>query len=158
MGWGAVGSGLAALVYMGREVSRAYHNPAVTLAVLLWGRISEAAAVAYAVVQLLGGVLGAVVVAVLGGDMVRVAPRPGAPVAAVILVEFLFTFVLCLVILNVAVSRRTAGHGYYGVAIGAVILAGAAAGGEISGGAFNPAVGSGPALAGRAGFDPGVLA
>ena len=58
--WGpvAIASGLAALVYMGREVSGAHYNPAVTLAVLLRRRISAAAAGAYAVVQLLGGVLG----------------------------------------------------------------------------------------------------
>lgn len=77
--------------------------------------------------------------AVLGSEMVRIAPRPGAPVGGVLVFGLRFTFVL--VILNVALSHRTAGNGYYGVEIGAVILAGAAAGGEISGGAFNPAVG-----------------
>ncbi len=161
--WGpvAIASGLAALVYMGREVSGAHYNPAVTLAVLLRRRISAAAAGAYAVVQLLGGVLGIGAAAVIAGETVRIAPQPGASVAAVLLVEFLFTFVLCLVILNVALSRRTAGNGYYGLAIGAVILAGAAAGGEISGGAFNPAVGLGPVVVGLvgggSGFDPAVF-
>ena len=51
-----------------------------------------------------------------------------------------FTFALVFVILNVATSKRTAGNSYFGLAIGFTVLAGAFAVGDISGGAFNPAV------------------
>ena len=54
---------------------------------------------------------------------------------------------MMLVILNVAASRKTAGNNYYGLAIGFVVLALAYGGREISGAAFNPAVGVGPLIA-----------
>jgi aquaporin Z len=54
--------------------------------------------------------------------------------------EFLFTFALCFVVLNVATTKQTAGNSYFGWAIGFTVLAGAYAVGVISGGAFNPAV------------------
>ena len=60
------------------------------------------------------------------------------------IIEILFTFALVLVVLNVATSSGTAGNSYYGLAIGFTVVVGAFAGGPISGGAFNPAVGIGP--------------
>ena len=54
--------------------------------------------------------------------------------------EFLYTFALVFVILNVATSEATEGNGYYGAAISFVVLAGALTVGGISGGSFNPAV------------------
>jgi aquaporin Z len=65
---------------------------------------------------------------------------------AALLVEVLFTFALALVVLNVATDPKTEGNSYYGLAIGFTVFVGAAAGGGISGGAFNPAVGLGPAI------------
>jgi aquaporin Z len=44
------------------------------------------------------------------------------------------------VILNVAIAKGTAGNGFYGIAIGAIVAAGAYAVGPISFAAFNPAV------------------
>ena len=58
--------------------------------------------------------------------------------------EVLFTFALALVVLNVATARQTEGNSYFGLAIGFTVTAGAFAGGPVSGGAFNPAVGVGP--------------
>ena len=76
------------------------------------------------------------------------APMPGDGHSAMhaLLVEFLFTFALCYVVLNSAVSKKTQGNSYYGLAIGFTVLVGAFAGGGISGGAFNPAVGIGPTI------------
>ena len=76
------------------------------------------------------------------------APAPGADVGlvAVLLSEALFTFALALVILNVATDDATAGNSFYGLAIGFTVMAGAFSVGGISGGAFNPAVGTGPIL------------
>ncbi|MCA9252462.1 MAG: aquaporin, partial [Phycisphaerales bacterium] len=42
--------------------------------------------------------------------------------------------------------KKTEGNSYYGLAIGFTVTAGAATVGGISGGAFNPAVGTGPLL------------
>jgi aquaporin Z len=54
--------------------------------------------------------------------------------------EFLYTFALCYVVLNVATAKGTSGNSFYGLAIGFTVLVGAFAVGHISGGAFNPAV------------------
>ena len=43
-------------------------------------------------------------------------------------------------ILNVAIAKGTAGNGFYGIAIGATVAAGAYAVGPLSLAAFNPAV------------------
>jgi aquaporin Z len=56
----------------------------------------------------------------------------------------LFTFALALVVLNTATHPKVANNSFYGLAIGFTVMAGAASGGPISGGAFNPAVGTGP--------------
>jgi len=63
-----------------------------------------------------------------------------------LLVEFLYTFALALVVLSSAASAKTHGNSFYGIAIGFTVVVAAFAGGPISGGAFNPAVGFGPVL------------
>jgi aquaporin Z len=60
----------------------------------------------------------------------------------------LFTFALCWVVLNVATSRQQSGNGFFGLAIGFTVTAGAFAVGGISGGSFNPAVTLGGATGG----------
>ena len=61
-------------------------------------------------------------------------------VVPALIVEFLYTFALCYVVLNVATAKGTAGNSFYGLAIGFTVLAGAYAVGPISSAAFNPAV------------------
>jgi aquaporin Z len=57
-----------------------------------------------------------------------------------LLAEFLFTFALVYVVLNTATAEGTSGNSFYGLAIGMTVMVGAFAVGDISGGAFNPAV------------------
>src|ERR1700726_717529 len=71
-----------------------------------------------------------------------VTPLQPATVPA-LLAEFLFTFALVYVVLNVATARDTSGNSFYGLAIGFTVLVGAFSVGNISGGAFNPAVAAG---------------
>jgi aquaporin Z len=75
-------------------------------------------------------------------------PQPGTGVSMTlaIIVEILFTFLLAFVVLHVAATNKTKGNQYFGIAIGFALMVGAFAGGPISGGAFNPAVGLGPLL------------
>ena len=65
-----------------------------------------------------------------------------------LLAEFLFTFALVYVVLNVATAKDTSGNSFYGVAIGFTVLVGAFSVGNISGGAFNPAVAAGISVMG----------
>ncbi|HKP75560.1 MAG TPA: aquaporin [Longimicrobiaceae bacterium] len=142
----AIGSALMVMVYMGGAISGAHYNPAVTTAMLIRGKVTGAEAAGYVVAQLIGALLAALGVYFLTGQTFVPAPAPGASVAQVLAVEALFTFALALVVLNVATARETEGNSYFGLAIGFTVMAGAFAGGPISGGAFNPAVGLGPAV------------
>jgi aquaporin Z len=142
----AIGSALMVMVYMGGHVSGGHYNPAVTLAVLLRGKMPKSDAVPYWVAQVLGSVAAAAVVQVVTGHTFAPSPAPGAGMLAPLLIEVIFTFALALVVLNVACHKATAGNSYFGLAIGFTVTVGAFAGGAISGGAFNPAVGTGPIL------------
>ena len=140
----AIGCILVVMVYMGGHISGAHYNPAVSLAVLVRGKSNLQEFVSYCTTQIAAAfVASAVVFFVTGKTFV---PTPSTESLPALIIEVLFTFALALVILNVATSKATAGNSYYGLAIGFTVLAAAFAGGPISGGAFNPAVGLGPAL------------
>lgn len=142
----AIGSALMVMVYMGGAISGAHYNPAVTTAMLLRRKVTAAEAAGYVGAQLLGAVLAALASLAITGDTFVPTPAMGASVTEILLVEVLFTFALALVVLNVATARETEGNSYFGLAIGFTVMVGAFAGGPVSGGAFNPAVGVGPAL------------
>ena len=142
----AIGSALMVMVYMGGHVSGAHYNPAVTLAVFMRGKLPAKEVVPYWLAQLAGALLAAGAVYAILGKTFMPAPSPGVGAGRALAVEFLFTFALALVVLNAATADATRGNSFYGLAIGFTVLAGAIAGGGISGGAFNPAVGVGPAL------------
>ena len=142
----AIGSVLMVLVYAGGHISGAHYNPAVTLAVMLRGKATSVELAGYWAAQLLGAVLAALVVGVFkDGAAPALAPIDQGMVA---LAEFLFTFALAFVVLNVATTRGTEGNSYYGLAIGFTVLAGAYAVGPVSGAAFNPAVALGVTVLG----------
>jgi len=142
----AIGTTLMVMVYMGGHVSGAHYNPAVTLAVTMRGRCETSEAPIYMASQILGALAAGFVVYLAADVAFAPAPAAEANMAGVLLVEFLFTFALCLVVLNTATAKATEGNSFYGLAIGFTVLAAAFAGGPISGGAFNPAVGVGPIL------------
>ena len=144
----AIGAALMVMVYMGGHISGAHYNPAVTLAVWMRGALPKADVLPYMAAQLLGAVLAAIAVLVISGETFAPAPGGGANAFQALLGEALVTFALALVVLNVATAEATKGNSYYGLAIGFTVLAGAFAVGPFSGGAFNPAVGIGPALVG----------
>ena len=130
---------LMVMVYAGGHISGAHYNPAVTLAVLIRGRITATEAIGYMIVQVIGAVAAAFLVTYFMAEkMQEVVPQANNLKA--ILAEFLGTFALAFVVLNVATSKETAGNSYYGLAIGFTVMAMAYAFGSISGGAFNPAV------------------
>jgi aquaporin Z len=145
----AIGAVLMVMVYAGGHVSGAHYNPAVTLAVLLRGRIAAAPAVGYWVAQILAGILAGLIAKYLvnPGHVAALSPS-GRGVGVALTAEALFTFALAYVVLNVATSRDHPNNHFYGLAIGFTVAAGAFAVGGISGGAFNPAVAVGAATMG----------
>ena len=135
----AIGSALMVMVFAGGHISGAHYNPAVTVGVFLRGIVQVADVVPYMIAQLVGDTVAALLV-------IKVF-RAGAPVTAItphvgpaLLAEFLFTFALVYVVLNAATAEGTSGNSFYGLAIGMTVMTGAFAVGDISGGAFNPAV------------------
>lgn len=142
----AIGSILMVMIYAGGHLSGAHYNPAVTLAVWLRNRLAMEDVLPYMAAQIIGAALASFVVLFLKGHPFVMPMHP--VVGPALLAEFLFTFALAYVVLNVATSRATAGNSFYGLAIGFTVLAGAFAVGSISGGAFNPAVAIGVAFLG----------
>ncbi|KRO67916.1 MAG: hypothetical protein ABR81_04375 [Cryomorphaceae bacterium BACL11 MAG-121128-bin16] len=142
----AIGVMLMAIIYMGGHISGAHYNPAVSIAMIYRGLLTTKEAIKYILSQLAGAFLAALTVNWFIGDVMQVAPSNTASVMQILAVEAIFTFALMLVILNVATHPKTAGNSYYGLAIGFTIMAAAFAGGGISGGVYNPAVGTGPIL------------
>ena len=136
----AIGTVLMVMVYAGGHLSGAHYNPAVTLAVLIRGRISVRDAGGYVLAQFAGGLLGALVARSVVGAGVPGSPAPVGGVVATFAAEALFTFALAYVVLNVATSDDHPDNSFYGLAIGFTVAAGALTVGGISGGAFNPAV------------------
>ncbi len=142
----AIGSALMVMVYMGGHVSGAHYNPAVSLAVLLRGRIRPAEFLGYSGSQIAGAAAAALVAYAVVGRTVAPAPADGVSLTGALVVELLFTFALALVVLNSAASAKTQGNSFYGLAIGFTIVVAAFAGGPLSGGAFNPALAIGMIL------------
>src|SRR5262249_32164656 len=142
----AIGCSLMIMVYMGGHVSGGHYNPAVTLAVFLRGKLPAVQIIPYWIAQIAGAFAAAAIANLLLNKTCPVAPGPGVTHVNAIINEFLFTFALCLVVLNVATAKGTAGNSFYGLAIGFTVVVGAFAGGGISGGAYNPAVAIGPNL------------
>jgi aquaporin Z len=141
-----IGSVLMVLVYMGGHVSGGHYNPAVTLAIYLRGKLPARDVVPYAAAQLLGAAVGAYLSYIFLDRTFAPAPGLVATPFTALLVEILYTFLLALTVLNVATSKHTQGNSFYGLAIGFVIVIAAFAGGPISGGVFNPAIGTGAIL------------
>src|SRR3984893_18532612 len=147
-----IGAVLMVMIYAGGQLSGGHYNPAVTMAVLVRRRIRLRDAVGYWVVQLGAGLPAAVVVRAVVDPtrMANVAAMTltGRTLLVAFVVELLFTFALCYVVLNVATSKHHPDNSFYGLAIGFTVVAGAFAVGAISGGAFNPAVSLGAAVMG----------
>ncbi len=146
----AIGAVMMVLVYAGGHISGGHYNPAITLGVLLRGKLPVSDAVPYWVSQL--------VAAFIAAWLARFAANPSAVsaltisgahgIVAALLAEFVFTFALVYVVLNVATSKDQPNNQFFGLAIGFTVAAGVAAVGRISGGAFNPAVAFGATLMG----------
>ncbi len=142
----AIGSVLMVMVFAGGHVSGAHYNPAVTLAVFLRGKCPAVDVVPYMAAQVLGAVAAATVVLFMKGKPPAEVANPD--ILRALVAEFLYTFALCYVVLNVATAKGTAGNSFYGLAIGFTVLAGAYSVGSISGGVFNPAVAVGITIMG----------
>jgi glycerol uptake facilitator protein len=145
---------LAVLIYTLGGTSGGHFNPAVTAGLLAVRKISSGDALVYWLVQLAGGVAGALVTRLLLLDEGRAAnfgatsvseqflggkPLPG------LIVEMIGTFVLMWAIMGTAVNPRGE-RAWAGLVIGIALGLGVMTLGPLTGAGFNPARWFGPAI------------
>ncbi len=136
----AIGAVLMVMIFAGGHISGGHYNPAVTMAVFQRGGLGWREMINYWVSQLAGAGLAAL----LSRAVFHVTATPlEVDLTQALTAEFLFTFALGFVVVNVATAKGTHGNSFYGLAIGFTVVVGAYAVGKISGGVFNPAVGAG---------------
>src|SRR3954462_14116164 len=139
----AIGSVLMVMIFAGGHISGGHFNPAVTFAAFIRGRCDKRDVLPYWVAQFAAAVAAGGLVNYILAGRVDAAVLGVHPTIQSFIVEFIFTFALAWVVLNVATTKATMGNSFYGLAIGFTVLVGAITVGGISGGAFNPAVGLG---------------
>ncbi len=144
-----VGAVLIAVIYAGGHISSAHYNPAITFVFFMENKCPPKDVVGYCFAQLIAVILAVLIGTYLSESMeaVNVTQKVLLPIPALI-AEFLGTFALSFVIMNVAMAKTLEGNGFYGAAIGLIVVGCAYLFGSISGGAFNPAVAIGMAMMG----------
>ena len=144
---------LAIMVSVVGHISGGHVNPAVTIALWTAGKVPTPRAAIYVVAQLLGAVIGALLlVYVVGGDAFEAAGGgapalgPGVSVGRGIVIEAILTFFLVFAVFGTAVDERGPWNKTSGFTIGLVIAFDIIAFGPLTGAAMNPARWFGPAL------------
>jgi len=142
----SIGASLMCMIYALGDVSGAHFNPAVTLAISIYGAGKDVAL--YMLVQIAGAIVAALTyVYIHFGESFPLGPGVGHTWTQVSIAEVVFTFVLCLIVLCTAVCKETTNPTMNGLAIGSCVTVGGFAIGSISGGSLNPAVSVGIAAA-----------
>ena len=141
----SIASVLMVSIYALASVSGANFNPAVTLTLYLTKTETNLRKVlAYIATQIVAGICAGFTYAAVFGDAIPLKPGQSDAhgqfgVGGVAVIEILYTFVLCFVVLRGAVITAKDNESF-GMAIGFSVVAGGYAVGWISGGCFNPAV------------------
>lgn len=146
----SIGAMLMVMVYAGGPISGGCYNPVVAGAVAvrnvgtkLDAAIKPAKLGLYVLAEIVGACCaGAVAACVLVGNEKIGHPAVGREFSdgEAMLGEIIGTMLLVFTVLSVATVASTKDNSYFGLAIGFALMAGAAAVGGASGGAFNPAV------------------
>jgi aquaporin Z len=140
----AIGLTLMAMIYSLGHISGAQFNPAVSVAIYLRGKINAKDMLFYIIAQVLGAIVAAFTVQLLVSGKPPVAPFSAPPqyfaVGQAILAEVIGTFIMVLVILNVATAKALEGNSFYGLAIAVVVAGMIYTLGSVSGSVFNLAV------------------
>ena len=135
-----------AMIYALGGISGAHLNPAVSLAFALAGRFDWKNVLPYIASQIVGALLASFVLRLLfPANELLGATLPAGTATQSFVLEFLLTFFLMLVIINVATGSKEQGM-FAGLAIGGTVLLEAMFAGPICGASMNPARSLGPAV------------
>ncbi len=140
------GAIVLAMIYTFGDVSGAHLNPAVTLGFLAAGRFAARQVAPYILAQLIGAFIASGTLKFLFPDNVHLgATLPAGPPMQSFILEVILTFLLMLVILQVAHGSKEVGT-LAGIAIGSTVLLEAMFAGPICGASMNPARSLAPAV------------
>lgn len=153
----AFGLSVVAMAYTIGGISGCHINPAITLGVLLSGRMSGKDAGMYMVFQVIGGLLGAAILYALtqaagltgtGANDLQAVNDAGVTVTVFggLLAEIVFTGVFVLVVLGATSKTNGATNNFAGLAIGLSLVLVHLACIRYTGTSVNPARSIGPAL------------
>ncbi len=135
-----------AMIYALGNISGAHFNPAVSIAFTLIKKFPIREVLPYIISQLTGALLASLVLKFLFPDNLSLGTTiPAGSDLQSFVLEFILTFLLMLVIINVAHGSKEQGL-FAGMAIGSVVLLEAMFAGPICGASMNPARSFGPAI------------
>lgn len=147
----AFGLSLVALVYTIGRVSGCHINPAVSLGMLISGRMNVVECIEYIVVQILGGIVGAEILGMVFGSYTNLGANGFEKLSALpnittmwvaIIIEIILTFIFVLVVLSTTDKENN----HAGFAIGLTLALVHIMGIPFTGTSVNPARSIGPAL------------
>jgi aquaporin NIP len=135
-----------AMIYALGNISGAHLNPAVSIAFTIAKRFPLKELLPYIISQGIGAILASIILKYLfPANQFLGATIPQGSVSQSFILEFLLTFFLMLVIINVATGSKEQGM-FAGLAIGSTVLLEAMFAGPISGASMNPARSLAPAI------------
>lgn len=155
----AFGLSVVAMAYAIGHISGCHINPAISIGMVLAGRMKAGEAVVYIIAQILGAIAGAAILYAiasgkagydlatngLGQDGYGVSSPQGYSMMAGFIAETVFTFIFLLVIFG-STSTKNIHGGFAGLAIGLSLVLIHIVGIPVTGVSVNPARSIGPAL------------
>ena len=156
----AFGLSVLAMVYAIGHISGCHINPAISVAMVVAGRMKAKEAAVYVVAQIIGAIIGAgVLYLIVTNQIAGFEMKPYAlgsngwgvgylgefNTLAAFVAEFIFTFIFLLVILG-STSTKNINGGFAGLAIGLSLTSIHIVGIKITGVSVNPARSIGPAI------------
>ncbi|WP_298536947.1 MIP/aquaporin family protein [uncultured Algibacter sp.] len=143
--WGLI---VMAMIYAFGEISGAHFNPAVTIGFAFAKKFSWNKVPKYILAQALGGILAAFMLWFLFPEsqfLGETTPAEGFPSYKAAILEFILTFFLMIVIINVSTGSKEIGT-MAAIAVGGVILLEAMFAGPMTKASMNPIRSIAPAL------------
>ena len=134
----AFGLAVVAMAYGIGPISGAHLNPAVSLGVMLSGRMGTGEMFQYWIAQIIGGLIAAVVLMAMGADVGTASTTVGeSGMLAAVIFELVATFLFVTVILGA--TQKGAPASMAGLVIGLTLVLIHLAGIKVSGASVNPA-------------------